>query len=104
MSRKWVPRSIWLVFAFVILVGGVTLAASGSLNAIGTGFDLSWWTVDGGGDTATSGGQFTLGGTIGQHDASSVLAAGDFTLRGGFWGREILPEPGYPVYLPLVLK
>ncbi len=47
------------------------------------GFDLTWFTVDGGGGTS-SGGDFVLSGTIGQPDAGD-LAGGDFVLRGGFW-------------------
>ncbi len=46
-------------------------------------FELTWFTVDGGGGTS-SGGDFVLSGTIGQPDAGT-LAGGDFTLRGGFW-------------------
>jgi len=68
-----------------------------------SGYGLSWWTVDGGGDT-TSGGPYTLSGTIGQPDAG-VLSGGEYTLTGGFWGgRAIVPPPGYKVYLPIVLK
>ena len=61
------------------------LADGGQRYASGTGdeFDLSWHTVDGGGGTS-SGGDFVLRGTIGQHDAGD-LSGGDFTLRGGFW-------------------
>ena len=47
------------------------------------GFDLTWFTVDGGGGTS-SGGGFVLSGTIGQPDAGD-LAGGDFVLSGGFW-------------------
>ena len=48
-------------------------------------FDLSWYTVDGGGATFSTGGGFTLGGTIGQPDAGAVMTGGQFTLAGGFW-------------------
>ena len=51
--------------------------------AAGGDFDLSWWTVDGGGGTS-SGGDFVLRGTIGQPDAGD-LTGGNYTLRGGFW-------------------
>jgi len=53
----------------------------------GGGFDLSWSTLDGGGQTFSTGGGFELGGTIGQLDAqpSPVMAGGAFTLIGGFW-------------------
>ncbi len=43
----------------------------------------SWFTIDGGGGTS-SGGAFSLSGTIGQHDAG-ILAGGTFTLTAGFW-------------------
>ena len=46
-------------------------------------YDLTWFTVDGGGGTS-SGGDFVLSGTAGQPDAGD-LAGGDFVLRGGFW-------------------
>jgi len=51
----------------------------------GGGYDLSWWTIDGGGVTFATGGAFNLGGTAGQPDASSALTGGAFSLTGGFW-------------------
>ena len=48
------------------------------------GYDLSWWTADGGGGTWSSGDSLTLGGTAGQPDAGD-LAGGTYTLQGGFW-------------------
>ncbi len=47
-------------------------------------FDLGWYTIDGGGDMWTTGGNYELSGTIGQTDAG-VLTGGGFTLVGGFW-------------------
>ena len=44
---------------------------------------VDWSTIDGGGGTS-SGGQYTLSGTIGQPDAS-YSAGGDYELLGGFW-------------------
>ncbi|MEN3000855.1 MAG: hypothetical protein ABDI19_03310 [Armatimonadota bacterium] len=51
----------------------------------GGGYDLSWGTIDGGGITFATGGTFTLGGTVGQPDASDALTGGPFSLTGGFW-------------------
>lgn len=48
-------------------------------------YDLSWYTIDCGGTTSSSGGSFTLGGTIGQHDAGQPMTGGSFSLTGGFW-------------------
>ncbi|MBM4467193.1 MAG: hypothetical protein FJ014_16840 [Chloroflexi bacterium] len=81
--------------ATLLLLTSLALAHSGN------SYDLSWWTVDGGGGTA-SGGPYTLTGTMGQPDAG-ILTGGDYTLGGGFWG------PGaatveYKLYLPMVLR
>jgi hypothetical protein len=62
-------------------------------------YDLSWWTVDGGGGTST-GGNLELTGTIGQPDTGTA-SGGTFTVNGGFWGA---PGSGYRIYLPMVSK
>lgn len=63
------------------------------------GYDLSWWTVDGGG--ALSGGEgYTLTGAIGQPDAG-LLAGGGYTLSGGFWAGLLAR---YESYLPLIMR
>ena len=57
------------------------------------GYDLSWWTVDGGGGT-NSAGDYTLSSTTGQPDAREL--SGDvYTLEGGFWAG--VAEPVLPV-------
>lgn len=54
-------------------------------------FSVDWYTIDGGGGTS-SGGAYSLSGTIGQHDASPApMQGGAFTLVGGFWSGGI-PE------------
>src|SRR5258707_2491747 len=47
-------------------------------------YSIDWFTVDGGGGTST-GGVYSVSGTIGQPDAGQ-MAGGNFTLNGGFWG------------------
>jgi len=47
-------------------------------------FAIDWWTTDGGGSTST-GGVFTVSGTIGQPDAGT-MRGGQFTVEGGFSG------------------
>ena len=46
-------------------------------------YELSWYTIDGGGVRST-GGQFILTGTIGQPDAA-YSRGGNYELLGGFW-------------------
>jgi hypothetical protein len=50
----------------------------------GGGYNLEWNTFDAGGHTFSSGGGYTLGGTVGQPDAGT-LSGGAYTLNGGFW-------------------
>ncbi len=61
--------------------------ADGAGHRAGPDYDLSWFTIDGGGVMFSTGGDFELSGTAGQSDASNVLAGGDFELTGGFWFR-----------------
>ena len=81
-----------LVLIELVLVGPV-MAQSG-------GYDLTWSTIDGGGATFSTGGSYSLGGSIGQPDAG-ILSGGSYTLNGGFWGST---EVNYKIYLPLTLK
>src|SRR5215510_6724790 len=47
-------------------------------------FAIDWFTIDGGGGTST-GGVYSISGTVGQPDAGH-LSGGNYTLDGGFWG------------------
>lgn len=85
-------------------LGGLILAAAvflalAALALATNGYDLSWWTVDGGGYTFSTGGGYSLGDTVGQPDAG-LLKGGGYTLGGGFWGGAAV----YRIYLPLVLR
>jgi len=44
---------------------------------------IDWWTIDGGGGTST-GGIYTVSGTIGQADAGT-MSGSPFTVTGGLW-------------------
>jgi uncharacterized repeat protein (TIGR01451 family) len=48
-------------------------------------FDVSWWTVDGGGASGLAGGSFLVSGTCGQPDAGGPFASATYALTGGFW-------------------
>lgn len=64
------------------------LIALTAVAALAQNYDLSWRTIDGGGTTFSTGGAFSLGATIGQHDAgpsNGAMTGGPFTLVGGFW-------------------
>jgi len=74
----------------------------------GTGYDLTWNTVDDGGITfATGGGGYTLSGTAGQPDAATWSGSGGYTLAGGFWHAALANGASggeTQVYLPVILK
>ena len=65
----------WLVFPFTT---PPAKAQSGG------GYDLSWSTIDGGGGTST-GGVYSVSGTIGQPDAGATMTNGQYSVTGGFW-------------------
>jgi hypothetical protein len=59
-------------------------------------YDISWYVIAGGGGTS-SGGVYTISGTIGQADAGH-MAGGSYTLDGGFWGIfAAVQTPGSPL-------
>lgn len=66
-----VVLNAWLLFKF-------------ESTAAAQAYSLSWSTIDGGGGTS-SGGSYTISGTIGQPDAGR-LTGGSYVLDGGFWG------------------
>jgi hypothetical protein len=61
----------------------VLLLALAVFTADAQGYAIDWWTVDGGGGTST-GGIYSVSGTIGQADGGE-MSGGTFTLVGGFW-------------------
>jgi hypothetical protein len=102
MKRLIIP-SIFVPIVLVLLIGISTATAQRTNDppAPQSGYDLSWYTIDGGGATFSSGGSYSLGGSIGQPDAGS-LSGGSYQLNGGFWGGASIAN--YNVYLPLVRK
>jgi hypothetical protein len=58
-------------------------------------YAIDWSTIDGGGGTST-GGVYSVSGTIGQPDAGT-MSGGNYTLSGGFWGViAAVQTPGAP--------
>ncbi|HUN80490.1 MAG TPA: hypothetical protein VMV81_03170 [Phycisphaerae bacterium] len=64
----------------------LTALATMTTAAFAQSYDLSWSSIDGGGGTST-GGAFSLTGTIGQPDAQAppVMTSGTLELTGGYW-------------------
>ena len=80
---------------------GLLLIATAACPANAQSYSINWHTIDGGGGTST-GGMFSVTGTIGQPDAGT-MSGGTYTLRGGFWGSTAAVQtPGAP-YLRVTL-
>ena len=92
MKKRTLLLIVPLFLALVVLVAAQT----------GNGFDLSWWSVDGGGG-GSSGDDYALEGAIGQPDAGTARG-GDYSLEGGLWP-DAEPETwSTEIYLPLIVR
>ena len=80
-------------FAGGLLILG--LATSGANSSYAQQYAIPWFKIAGGGGMQSTGGVYTLSGTIGQPDAGRV-AGGSYRSEGGFWGIAI-QQLGYPV-------
>ncbi len=72
---------------FVLLIPTISFAQS---------YTIDWYKVAGGGGTST-GGTYSVSGTIGQPDASGPMTGGSYSLTGGFWALiSVVQTPGLP--------
>ena len=59
-------------------------------------YSIDWYKVAGGGGNST-GGVYSVSGTIGQHDAGGPMTGGNYSLTGGFWALiSVVQTPGAP--------
>jgi hypothetical protein len=64
-------------------------------SASAQNYAIDWHTIDGGGGTST-GGVYSVSGTIGQPDAGA-MRGGSYSIEGGFWGIiAAIQTPGAP--------
>jgi hypothetical protein len=84
-----------------LFAAGLALAVFSSLVApvspvFGQSYSIDWNKVAGGGGTST-GGPYSVSGTIGQHDAGGPMTGGNYALTGGFWALfSVAQTPGAP--------
>ena len=72
---------------FVLLVPVISFAQQ---------YSIDWYKIAGGGGTST-GGVYSVSGTIGQHDAGVAMTGGNYSLTGGFWALiSVVQTPGAP--------
>lgn len=81
---------------FNVLLGLWCLGLLLCSSAFAQNYSINWYKIAGGGGTS-SGGQYTLNGTIGQPDASMTMTGGNYSLTGGFWAFiSVVQTPGAP--------
>jgi hypothetical protein len=75
----------------VLFLGAAWITANGQT------FTLDWFTIDGGGGTST-GGDYSISGSIGQSEAGPLLGGGQYQVTGGFWSVvAAIQTPGAPL-------
>ena len=80
---------------FSYLFSALCFAASAQPDTI------DWHTIDGGGGSST-GGVYSVSGTIGQPDASvTPMTGGAYSVTGGFWALYAVQVPGAPTLIIL---
>jgi|SRR5208337_2646388 len=67
-----------------------------SLSGLAQQYSIDWHKIAGGGGAGTNG-QYSLLGTIGQHDASATARGGNEAVTGGFWALYTVQSPGAPL-------
>jgi hypothetical protein len=85
--------------------GVLTVLTIVSLVAAQSGrLEIPWHTIDGGGATLSTGGDFALSGTVGQPEGGAAF--GDvYAVKGGFWKTAaVVDVPFSTVHLPLVVR
>ena len=89
-------RSSSKIWRLTLLLGFIILHSSLCLRVFGQSYTIDWYKVPGGGGTS-SGGQYSLSGTIGQPDAGGEMTGGNYSLTGGFWSLIAVQTPGAPL-------
>jgi hypothetical protein len=63
--------------------------------ALAQNYSIDWHKIAGGGGSG-SGGQYSLSGTIGQHDAGGLATNSEYSVSGGFWTIFAVQTAGAP--------
>ena len=90
--------SFWkLKFGASVVLGACSLVFLLCPSARAQSYAIDWFTIDGGGGTST-GGVYSVNGTIGQPDANQTpMTGGNYSLVGGIWSLFAVQTPGAPV-------
>lgn len=96
MNRKIL---LLLLGSFILITLTTSQTVTPASAQSGGGYDLTWNVIAGGGTTSSTGGPYSLNGTIGQADAG-IMNGESYSLIGGFW----VDFLGNHIMLPLIEK
>lgn len=100
MTRKTILIALAVVALALLDLTGFSGANVSGLARVhaqsGGGYDLTWSTLDGGGAMFSTGGGYSLGGTLGQPDAGAASSGGGLYPRRRILGWGGGPVPGVP--------
>jgi len=86
-------KTKFAALAFALVFSALGLTAS---NLSAQSYTIDWYKIAGGGGTST-GGTYSVSGTIGQPDASGAMTGGNYSVTGGFWALiQVVQTPGAP--------
>ncbi len=77
-------------------VGLISLLLLSAAFVHAQSYSIDWFTLDGGGGNST-GGVYSVSGTIGQPDGSGAMTGGNYSVTGGFWSLFAVQTPGAPL-------
>ena len=84
-------------YAGLPMLGLCLLTPVFCLRVWGQTYSIDWSKIAGGGGMST-GGVYSVTGTIGQHDAGGPMTGGNYSLTGGFWAFAVAVQtPGAPL-------
>ncbi|QQS32183.1 MAG: carboxypeptidase regulatory-like domain-containing protein [Acidobacteriota bacterium] len=85
------PADRWLVFGILLFLFTIYHSPLTVIAQTGGPYDLSHNVIAGGGGSNSTGGTFSISGTVGQHAAGVSSGGTPFDLHGGFWFQNLAP-------------
>ena len=79
------------------LGGALLFCELPGIPALAQRFSIDWYKITAGGGTSSNA-QFTVSGSVGQHDSGGAMRGGSFSLTSGFWSIiTAVQTPGAPL-------
>ena len=81
-----------ILFKMLPAIAALLLPAAASTQS----YSINWHKISGGGGMNSTGGVYSVSGTIGEHDAGGPMTGGSYSVTGGFWSLYAVQTPGAP--------